>query len=82
MFSVSSEGFQSWMWRGLTFLLPFLFFGHVSLPLFFLILHVHVIFGERCALTFTVHIKENMSFFSPTVLAAVQLGYPVSFGRT
>lgn len=27
---VSVEGFQSWMWRGLTFLLPFLFFGHVS----------------------------------------------------
>ncbi|GAA6094111.1 ion channel TACAN [Tachysurus ichikawai] len=25
------EGFQSWMWRGLTFLLPFLFFGHVSI---------------------------------------------------
>lgn len=25
-----TEGFQSWMWRGLTFLLPFLFFGHVS----------------------------------------------------
>ncbi|XP_037402829.1 transmembrane protein 120B isoform X2 [Pygocentrus nattereri] len=23
------EGFQSWMWRGLTFLLPFLFFGHM-----------------------------------------------------
>uniref|UniRef100_S4RU81 Transmembrane protein 120Aa n=1 Tax=Petromyzon marinus TaxID=7757 RepID=S4RU81_PETMA len=23
------EGFQSWMWRGLTFLLPFLFFGHL-----------------------------------------------------
>lgn len=22
------EGFQSWMWRGLTFILPFLFFGH------------------------------------------------------
>ncbi|XP_047016816.1 ion channel TACAN isoform X1 [Ictalurus punctatus] len=22
------EGFQSWMWTGLTFLLPFLFFGH------------------------------------------------------
>ncbi|XP_058856989.1 ion channel TACAN-like isoform X2 [Acipenser ruthenus] len=22
------KGFQSWMWRGLTFLLPFLFFGH------------------------------------------------------
>ncbi|XP_056593163.1 transmembrane protein 120B [Triplophysa dalaica] len=22
------EGFQSWMWRGLTFVLPFLFFGH------------------------------------------------------
>lgn len=29
-FCVSAEGFQSWMWRGLTFLLPFLFFGHVS----------------------------------------------------
>nr|XP_058895567.1 transmembrane protein 120B isoform X4 [Kogia breviceps] len=26
------EGFQSWMWRGLTFLLPFLFCGHVSPP--------------------------------------------------
>lgn len=25
-----SEGFQSWMCRGLTFLLPFLFLGHVS----------------------------------------------------
>uniref|UniRef100_H2Y4A6 Transmembrane protein 120A n=1 Tax=Ciona savignyi TaxID=51511 RepID=H2Y4A6_CIOSA len=25
---LTSEGFQSWMWRGLTFLLPFLFFGH------------------------------------------------------
>ncbi|PWA20466.1 hypothetical protein CCH79_00003705, partial [Gambusia affinis] len=22
------EGFQSWMWKGLTFILPFLFFGH------------------------------------------------------
>lgn len=28
--SSSAEGFQSWMWRGLTFLLPFLFFGQVS----------------------------------------------------
>ncbi|XP_072247853.1 transmembrane protein 120A-A-like [Leuresthes tenuis] len=25
---VTVEGFQSWMWKGLTFLLPFLFFGH------------------------------------------------------
>uniref|UniRef100_A0A8C5F942 Transmembrane protein 120A n=1 Tax=Gadus morhua TaxID=8049 RepID=A0A8C5F942_GADMO len=25
---LTMEGFQSWMWRGLTFLLPFLFFGH------------------------------------------------------
>lgn len=33
-----SEGFQSWMWRGLTFLLPFLFLGHVSLILCLLIL--------------------------------------------
>uniref|UniRef100_A0A8C6U5R2 Zgc:103681 n=1 Tax=Neogobius melanostomus TaxID=47308 RepID=A0A8C6U5R2_9GOBI len=38
------EGFQSWMWKGLTFLLPFLFFGHVStaskaLILAFLILY-------------------------------------------
>ncbi|XP_078277785.1 transmembrane protein 120B isoform X2 [Rhinoraja longicauda] len=33
------EGFQSWMWRGLTFLLPFLFFGHVFvLALTFLVL--------------------------------------------
>ncbi|KAJ7419340.1 transmembrane protein 120B [Willisornis vidua] len=28
-FSIFQKGFQSWMWRGLTFLLPFLFFGHV-----------------------------------------------------
>uniref|UniRef100_A0A8C5GQW5 Transmembrane protein 120A n=1 Tax=Gouania willdenowi TaxID=441366 RepID=A0A8C5GQW5_GOUWI len=33
------EGFQSWMWKGLTFLLPFLFFGHfwqlfISISLF------------------------------------------------
>ncbi|KAG9487714.1 hypothetical protein GDO78_007487 [Eleutherodactylus coqui] len=27
-FSIYQKGFQSWMWRGLTFLLPFLFFGH------------------------------------------------------
>ncbi|NXT75407.1 T120A protein, partial [Zapornia atra] len=35
------EGFQSWMWRGLTFLLPFLFFGQVlmcGLPFFILFL--------------------------------------------
>lgn len=32
--TLPAEGFQSWMWRGLTFLLPFLFFGHVS--------HIHV----------------------------------------
>uniref|UniRef100_A0A8C4QWQ9 Transmembrane protein 120A n=1 Tax=Eptatretus burgeri TaxID=7764 RepID=A0A8C4QWQ9_EPTBU len=25
---ITVEGFQSWMWRGLTFLLPVLFFGH------------------------------------------------------
>ncbi|XP_070571821.1 transmembrane protein 120B-like isoform X2 [Ptychodera flava] len=25
---ITVEGFQTWMWRGLTFLLPFLFFGH------------------------------------------------------
>nr|XP_039248780.1 ion channel TACAN-like [Styela clava] len=25
---ITVEGFHSWMWRGLTFLLPFLFFGH------------------------------------------------------
>nr|XP_011761327.1 transmembrane protein 120B isoform X2 [Macaca nemestrina] len=27
-FSIFQKGFQSWMWRGLTFLLPFLFCGH------------------------------------------------------
>uniref|UniRef100_A0A3B3QMX1 Transmembrane protein 120B n=1 Tax=Paramormyrops kingsleyae TaxID=1676925 RepID=A0A3B3QMX1_9TELE len=33
------EGFQSWMWGGLTFLLPFLFFCHVvTLALTFLVL--------------------------------------------
>nr|XP_006819991.1 PREDICTED: transmembrane protein 120A-like [Saccoglossus kowalevskii] len=26
---ITSEGFQTWMWRGLTFLIPFLFLGHL-----------------------------------------------------
>ncbi|XP_048412158.1 transmembrane protein 120B isoform X2 [Stegostoma tigrinum] len=60
------EGFQSWMWRGLTFLLPFLFFGHFwqlynSVTLFGLSQH------ERCkewqvfvlALTFLVLFLGN-----------------------
>lgn len=25
---ITIEGFHSWMWRGLSFLLPFLFFGY------------------------------------------------------
>uniref|UniRef100_A0A8D0GM13 Transmembrane protein 120A n=1 Tax=Sphenodon punctatus TaxID=8508 RepID=A0A8D0GM13_SPHPU len=38
------EGFQSWMWRGLTFLLPFLFFGQFwqlynAITLFHLVRH-------------------------------------------
>uniref|UniRef100_A0A674P799 Transmembrane protein 120B n=1 Tax=Takifugu rubripes TaxID=31033 RepID=A0A674P799_TAKRU len=78
------EGFQSWMWRGLTFLLPFLFFGHVSLQIVFL----EIAQARACDLWGKVHInlhctrqREYVLFFS-TVLAAVQLGYPVSFGRT
>uniref|UniRef100_A0A4W3HCF0 Transmembrane protein 120B n=1 Tax=Callorhinchus milii TaxID=7868 RepID=A0A4W3HCF0_CALMI len=47
------EGFQSWMWRGLTFLLPFLFFGHVRL-LLFLVFQVFVL-----ALTFLVLFLGN-----------------------
>ena len=27
---IVAEGFMSWMWKGLAFLLPFLFFGYVS----------------------------------------------------
>ncbi|XP_078410280.1 transmembrane protein 120B isoform X2 [Cetorhinus maximus] len=65
-FSIYQKGFQSWMWRGLTFLLPFLFFGHFwqlynSVTLFGLSQH------ERCkewqvfvlALTFLVLFLGN-----------------------
>lgn len=52
-FSVSAEGFQSWMWRGLTFLLPFLFFGHVSFHVFLLVSNIKLLlldctFQEDC----------------------------------
>lgn len=26
---ITIEGFHSWMWRGLSFLLPFLYFGYI-----------------------------------------------------
>ena len=29
------EGFQSWMWRGLGFIIPFLIFGYVSITILF-----------------------------------------------
>ncbi|XP_006640420.1 transmembrane protein 120B [Lepisosteus oculatus] len=60
------EGFQSWMWRGLTFLLPFLFFGH-----FWQLYNAVTLFGlsshEKCkewqvsmlALTFLVLFLGN-----------------------
>uniref|UniRef100_A0A4X1U8B6 Transmembrane protein 120B n=1 Tax=Sus scrofa TaxID=9823 RepID=A0A4X1U8B6_PIG len=54
------EGFQSWMWRGLTFLLPFLFCGHVFvLALTFLILFL----GNFLTTLKVVHTKlqENRS---------------------
>lgn len=50
-FSVSAEGFQSWMWRGLTFLLPFLFFGHVSTIFFFFSL----VIAQACAYRIVLH---------------------------
>lgn len=58
-FCVSAEGFQSWMWRGLTFLLPFLFFGHVSLHFTCISLEIRK----------TLHIK--MHFKSAFVIGCV-----------
>uniref|UniRef100_A0A673MBX9 Transmembrane protein 120B n=1 Tax=Sinocyclocheilus rhinocerous TaxID=307959 RepID=A0A673MBX9_9TELE len=54
------EGFQSWMWRGLTFLLPFLFFGHVSIILQIEFAFKHFIFQVfMLALTFLVLFLGN-----------------------
>lgn len=35
LFLPVSRGFPSWMWEGLTFLLPSLLFGHVSIDFYF-----------------------------------------------
>lgn len=52
------EGFQSWMWRGLTFLLPFLFCGHFwqlynAITLFGLSRHKECKEWQVCVLAFT-----------------------------
>ncbi|XP_069828800.1 ion channel TACAN [Dendropsophus ebraccatus] len=69
------EGFQSWMWRGLTFLLPFLFFGQFwqlynAVTLFQLARHPECKEWQviMCGLPFLVHFMGN--FF--TTLRVVQ----------
>ncbi|KAG9492707.1 hypothetical protein GDO78_000940 [Eleutherodactylus coqui] len=69
------EGFQSWMWRGLTFLLPFLFFGQFwqlynAITLFQLARHPKCKEWQviMCGLPFLVHFMGN--FF--TTLRVVQ----------
>lgn len=107
LFHVPAEGFQSWMWRGLTFLLPILFFGHVSPHLTHFVCFMfgnHVssqvhsalacVCCPKCVLKEDAHIicgesrgsrrhweREHVPL-SFAVLAAVQLGDPVSSGRT
>eukprot|EP00079_Xenopus_tropicalis_P032936 XP_017946707.1 PREDICTED: transmembrane protein 120A isoform X3 [Xenopus tropicalis] len=60
------EGFQSWMWRGLTFLLPFLFFGQFwqlynAITLFKLARHPECKEWQviMCGLPFLVHFLGN-----------------------
>lgn len=60
------EGFQSWMWRGLTFLLPFLFFGQFwqlynAITLFQLARHPECKEWQviMCGLPFLVHFLGN-----------------------
>ncbi|KAM9319498.1 transmembrane protein 120A [Gastrophryne carolinensis] len=60
------EGFQSWMWRGLTFLLPFLFFGQFwqlfnAITLFQLARHPECKEWQviMCGLPFLVHFMGN-----------------------
>ncbi|XP_063810044.1 ion channel TACAN [Pseudophryne corroboree] len=60
------EGFQSWMWRGLTFLLPFLFFGQFwqlynAVTLFQLARHPECKEWQviMCGLPFLVHFMGN-----------------------
>ncbi|KAM8975147.1 transmembrane protein 120A [Pelodytes ibericus] len=60
------EGFQSWMWRGLTFLLPFLFFGQFwqlynAVTLFQLARHPQCREWQviMCGLPFLIHFLGN-----------------------
>uniref|UniRef100_A0A8C5PWX1 Transmembrane protein 120A n=1 Tax=Leptobrachium leishanense TaxID=445787 RepID=A0A8C5PWX1_9ANUR len=60
------EGFQSWMWRGLTFLLPFLFFGQFwqlynAITLFQLARHPECKEWQviMCGLPFLIHFLGN-----------------------
>ena len=41
-----AEGFMSWMWKGLAFLLPFLFFGYVSVHDMYTPVWVHACVSE------------------------------------
>ncbi|MEE6510342.1 hypothetical protein FKM82_029989 [Ascaphus truei] len=60
------EGFQSWMWRGMTFLLPFLFFGQFwqlynAITLFQLARHAECKEWQviMCGIPFLVHFLGN-----------------------
>lgn len=50
---ITIEGFHSWMWRGLSFLLPFLFFGY-----FFQLYNAYVLFklSSQPEATWHVHL--------------------------
>lgn len=55
---ITIEGFHSWMWRGLSFLLPFLFFGYL-----FQLYNAYVLWGLSYHKTATWHVPVLSTTF-------------------
>lgn len=51
---ITIEGFHSWMWRGLSFLLPFLFFGYL-----FQFYNAYALYQLSFAQDVTWHVSKN-----------------------
>lgn len=68
---ITIEGFHFWMWRGLSFLLPFLFFGYV-----FQLYNAYVLYKLSFSATSTWHVIFFM-FLIGTVIYVIIFKVPV-----
>ena len=64
------EGFQSWMWRGLGFIIPFLIFGYVSITILFGVVYsnnfkVNYMTIHRCRWGFLASLPSLALCFQP-----------------